>query len=269
MPDPSQQDSMKIPHAQELLDRLNLIESQFSQAKEGIEHLHRLAELGTLSAMVAHELNNILAPVIGYTQMALANPDDPGLSRKALKKALGGAERAAHISSSLLGYSQDDDCSSQAHLKRAVDSALGCLGRGLERDDIQLTLELEDVEVAMSQISLEQVIFNLILNARKAMAGKGGTLTIRAWSKENTVYIDLKDTGRGVAPQIAEHLFEPFTTHDSSPNLKGEKGTGLGLSICHDLVINAGGQLGFNSEPGQGTTFHLLIPKAAPLRRSA
>jgi len=269
MPDPSPDDLMKLARSQDALGRLDQIQEQFSQAREGLEHLQRLATLGTLSAMVAHEFNNILAPVIGYTQMALANPDNPDLSRKALKKALAGAERAAHIASSLLGYSREDDTPSRAHITQAVQSALGCLARGLGHDGIQLTLELEDVDVAMAQIGLEQVLLNLILNARKAMAREGGTLTIRAWSIDSTVHIDLSDTGGGVPPPIAEHLFEPFCTQDTAPGPEGQRGTGLGLSICKNLVVNAGGQVSFDSEPGQGTTFHLVIPRAEPLRRSA
>jgi two-component system NtrC family sensor kinase len=260
---------MKLPHAQEALEYFEKIESQFGQMQEGLDHLQRLATLGTLSAMVAHEFNNILTPVIGYTQMALAKPDDHDLSRKALEKALAGAEHAAHIASSLLDFSREEDSSAQASLSQAVHSALGCLARGLESDGIELTLKLQDVQVAMPQISLEQVLLNLILNARNAMAQGGGTLTIHAWLSEKTVHIDLADTGGGISPQIAARLFEPFITHDSAPGNKVEKGTGLGLSVCKNLITNAGGQLNFDSTPGQGTTFHLLIPQAQPLRRSA
>jgi signal transduction histidine kinase len=269
MAQPKPNDSMKLAHAQEALDRLEQIEEQFAQAKQGLEHVHRLATLGTLSAMVAHEFNNILSPVIGYTQLALANPDNTELSRKALNKALAGAERATRIASSLLGYSREDDDPAHAHLAKAVDSALGCLANGLDRDNIQLVLELEDFEVAMPQINLEQVLLNLIMNARKAMADKGGTLTIHAWSRDNSIHIDLSDTGGGVPPQITNHLFEPFITHDPTPSPGTHKGTGLGLSICRDLIQKAGGLVTFDSQPGQGTTFHLSIPKANPLRRSA
>ena len=77
MPDPPPpNDPIKLASPQEALDRLDQIDEQFNLAKDGLEHLQRLATLGTLSAMVAHELNNILAPVIGYSQMALANPGD-------------------------------------------------------------------------------------------------------------------------------------------------------------------------------------------------
>ncbi len=268
MHDPLRNDPMKLAHTQELLGRLGILEEQFSQAQEGLEHIQRLATLGTLSAMVAHELNNILTPLIGYTQLALANPDNPELSHKALQKTLAGAQRAAHISSSLLGFSREGASPSRAHLEQAVDSALGCLARSLESDAIQLVRDFEDVEVAMPQIGLEQVLLNLILNAKKAMASGGGKLKISARSVDNTVRIDLSDTGGGVPPQIAEHLFEPFSTHDPTPGRQDQKGAGLGLSICRTLINNAGGQVSYTSEPGKGTTFHLRIPQAKPLRQS-
>jgi len=260
---------MKLAQTQDLLGQLGRLEEQVSQARDGLEHLHRLATLGTLSAMVAHELNNILTPLIGYAQLALANPDNPELNAKALNKALAGAQRAAHISSSLLGFSRDDAGPPRADLAKAVDSALGCLARSLESDSIQLVKDFENIEVAMQQVALEQVLLNLILNARKAMAAGGGTLNIRARSADNTVHIDLSDTGGGVPTQIAEHLFEPFITHDPAPGQQDQKGSGLGLSICRDLINSAGGHVSYTSTPGQGTTFHLHIPQAQPLRRSA
>ncbi len=269
MPDHKPRDPLKLDHAQEVLGYFEQIEGQFAQVREGLTHLQRLATLGTLSAMVAHEFNNILTPVISYTQMALANPDDRDLSRKALEKALSGAERAAHISTSLMGFSREEDTRSRAHLKQAVNSALSCLARDPGRDGVELRLDLADVEVAMSPINLEQVLLNLILNAQKAMAPKGGVLTIHGWAEADKAHIDLSDTGGGVPSEIADRLFEPFVTHDSTPDAGGARGSGLGLSVCRDLIVNAGGEVGFDSEPGEGTTFHLVIPLAKPLRKSA
>jgi len=269
MPNPPKHDPMKLANAQEALDRLAEVEEQFAEAKEGLEHLQRLATLGTLSSMVAHEFNNILAAIIGYAQMALANPDDAELTQKALDKALSGAQRAERIATSLLGFSREEEGVAHTFIKEAVDSALSYLTTGLNRDQIQLCLELEDVAVAMPKVNLEQVLLNLMLNARKAMQKRGGTLKIQANARQNTVHIHLSDTGRGVPPQIADRLFEPFTTHDPTPEDDGNKGSGLGLTICKDLITKAGGSLSFDSTPGQGTTFHLEIPQSTHLRRSA
>ena len=269
MPEPQAQNATKLSRAQDALDKLAATEGQLAQAVEGLEHMQRLASLGTMSAMVAHEFNNILSPIVGYTQLALANPDDTELTRKALEKALSGAKRAEVIASSLLGYSREEDSSTHASIKDAVDSVLSYTTADLNRDRITLALELDDVVVEMPRVNLEQVLLNLIVNARKAMQERGGTLTIHAKSDKNHVHIDLSDTGIGVAPQISDRLFEPFITHDPSPGKGGSKGSGLGLSICKDLVTKAGGSLGFDSTPGKGTTFHLKLPQPNSLRRSA
>ena len=270
MTDPHEHNPMKLSDTQDVLDRLADVEARFAQAKEGLEHTQRLATLGTLSAMVAHEYNNILATIIGYAQMALANPDDIELSRKALDRALSGAQRAERITISLLGYAKEEQGAADTQLNAALDAILSYLGPALRSDQIELIVDLEEVSVAMPRINIEQVLLNLMLNARKAMQQqRGGTLRIQAKTSSNTVHISLSDTGRGVPPEIADRLFEPFITHDPTPEAEGTKGSGLGLSICKDLVQKAGGTLHFESTPGQGTTFHLHIPQANPLRQSA
>ncbi len=270
IPEDQPRDTMKLPHAEEVLGRLEQIEGQFSQVKEGLAHLQRLSTLGTLTATVAHEFNNILTPVISYAQMALAKPGDEELGIKAHNKALEGAERASKLCASLLGYAREDEASACANLHDVVHSAVNCLGRGLEKDGIRLDVDLpDDITVAMPPSSLEQVLVNLVLNARKAMAEAGGTLSLKASADQTVVRLDLIDTGRGVSPEVADRLFEPFVTHAPGASLPTEKGTGLGLSVCRDLITAAGGQISFDSEPGHGTTFHLVIPLARPLRRSA
>lgn len=269
MPEPSAQNPMKLDSTQDVLDRLAAAEAHFAQAKEGLEQMQRLATLGTLSAMVAHEFNNILAPIIGYAQLALANPEDAELTRKALEKALSGSQRAEAIATSLLGYSRDDEDNDHVLIKDAVDAVLSYLTRSLDHDRIELIVDVAEIAVAMPRVNLEQVLLNLILNARKAMQKRGGTLKIRAKTVQNNVHIDLSDTGRGVPAQIVDHLFEPFITHDPEPEQENTKGSGLGLSICKDLVTKAGGSLSFDSTPGEGTTFHLTLPRPKPMRRSA
>ncbi len=295
MPRDRSSDSLKLAHAEEVLGYFQQIEGQFAQVREGLTHLQRLATLGTLASMVAHEYNNILTPIISYAQMALANPDDLALSRKALEKALSGAQRATHISSTLLGFSREQDTRTRAHLPQTVHETLSCLAHD-SQDGIELRVDVPEVEVAISPIDLQQVLVNLVLNAKKAMrsdrdmpsngpaekdgitaenkgapgcGGGRGQLCIVAQVDEESVRIDVSDTGRGVPPQIADRVFEPFVTQDSSASPNSQKGTGLGLYICKDLLVNAGGQISFDSKPGQGTTFHIVIPRAKPLRKSA
>lgn len=259
----------RLPHAQEALDLLGQIEGQFAQVKQGLESLQRLSTLGTLAATVAHEFNNILTPIVSYAQLALARPDDPELAMKAHQKALEGGQRASQLCSALLGYARDDDTGESADLSNVVHAAIDCLGNSLNANGIKLELDLPDTTLAIRPGALEQVLVNLLINARKAMTPAGGTLSIRATVEQHTVTLHVADTGRGVPPDIADHLFEPFVTLDPSQAASPQQGTGLGLSICRDLVTAAQGQITFTSTPGQGATFHITLPRVQSLRKSA
>lgn len=259
--------------AQEMLEHFEHIEVQFNQIREGLAHAHRLVTLGTIASMIVHEYSNILTPIISYTQMALANPDDRELTTKALGQALSGAERVAQISSSLLGFAREQDGSHCALLTKAVEDTIACLARDPARDGIELTVDVPYVGVAMSPLNLQQVLLNLILNARKAMGSTGGRLQISGRVETDRVLVDVVDSGPGIPDQIMDRLFEPFVTHrpDTSEDPVSQKGTGLGLCICRNLLSAAGGSITAENRAAQsengagggaGATFHLSIPLA-------
>lgn len=263
LPQPEQ-----LAKVEELLAHFEQLEAQFQQVREGLTHSHRLATLGTIASIIAHEYNNILTPIISYCQLALAQPSDPELMRKAVEKALTGSERAAHISTSLLGFAREtDEQQHAAKLGATIDEAVACMGRDPKKDGIELTIDVPDVQVAISPSDLQQVMVNLIFNARKALRRKGGKLTITGRVEGSLVYLDVADTGPGIPPQILDRLFEPFVTHRTDPpDQPGEpKGTGLGLCICRDLIRNAGGSITVDTAPGKGATFHITLPIADDL----
>lgn len=249
-----------------LLSQFGQIEAQFAAVREGLAHSHRLSTLGTLATMIAHEYNNILTPVISYSQMALARPEDQALMKKAVEKALQGALRAAKISRSILGFAREDDTAQIAQLRVAIDDALGCLVSEPEKDGMTLEVDVPDVRVAMAGLSLQQVVLNIVLNARKAMRRQGGTLFIRGHVDGNWLILQIQDTGPGIPPAMLDRLFEPFATHAIDPldasSDAAPKGTGLGLCICRDLVQQAGGRIHATSTPGHGATFHITLPLA-------
>jgi signal transduction histidine kinase len=245
-----------------LLEELERLEQQFEELRAQLTHSHRLATVGTLASVVAHEYNNLLTPVINYAQMALKRPEDPELMRKALQRSLEGAQRATRISNSLLGFAgQDED--KAANLPATADEAVTCLAREPGKDGVALEVDLPDVAARISPLNLQQVLVNLILNAKKAMQGRGGRVVVRGESEGSQVRVEVADDGPGIPANVRGRLFEPFVTEsiDESGSEK-QSGTGLGLCICRDLVEGSGGSINVTSEEGGGTTFYIRLPRA-------
>lgn len=252
---------------EQLLQHFEQLEAQFQKVREGLTHSHRLTTLGTIASVIAHEYNNILTPIISYGQIALAQPDDHELMKKAVEKALSGAERAAKISSSLLGFAREQDHEHAADVNHVIQEAIGCLGRDPRKDGMELVIDVPVVRVLISPLNLQQVLLNLILNARKAMRRHGGVLRITGRRDGDDLILDVADTGPGIPPQVLDRLFEPFVTHRIDPenDPAAPKGTGLGLCICRDLLRSAGGSITAASKPGEGATFTLRLPLAGDL----
>ncbi|MFW5681375.1 MAG: sensor histidine kinase [Phycisphaeraceae bacterium] len=285
---------MPIAAPAELLAELEKTQQRLEEVQQGLVRSHRLATLGTLASVIAHEYNNILTPVISYAQLALARPDDHDLLVKAVERALQGAERASQISTSMLGFSRDGAGAGDAYLPEVVEESLQCLARHPKKDGIELELDVPEVRVDMPALSLQQVLINLILNARKALRRRGGRLRIMGRVSGAWVRLTVADTGPGIPESIRGRLFEAFVTEpiedanpldaaDTSPDADADGphrltsgnapdkrktgreqqgGTGLGLSICKQLVEDAGGTIRVESEPGKGASFHLDLPRA-------
>ncbi len=241
------------PQAQ--IDRL---QAEIDRLRVQLAESHRLSMLGIAAGMIAHEFNNILTPVLGYAKAALARPDDAALVRKALQQSASAVERASSIAEAVLsiakgGGAAPEDCEIEACISAAVQS----LGRDLRQDGIALSIEAsEGMRAAISATALEQVLLNLLLNAREAMTPGGGRLDIRVggcstWNTHAT--IEVSDTGKGIPLQLKDHAFEPFVS---------DRGTGLGLAVCRALVEAVGGSIRAESREGGGTTMVVELPCA-------
>jgi len=239
------------------------------------DRTQRLATLGTLAGSIAHEFNNLLTPVLSYAQLALGAPDDHELARKALQKAVEGAERAAAAASSILGFIRDDE-GMMVHVGHALKDALGCLARDPSKDGIALEVDVpEDAWVAISPVRLQQVLLNLLLNSRRAIMPRAGRITVRArcstWNipgvaalhpEDQMVAIEVRDTGCGIPADLVPRVFEPFVRGQRRDG--AERGTGLGLSICRQLITDSRGAITIESAEDQGTSVRILLPKADP-----
>ncbi len=254
--------------AELLQAQIDQLARQFDLMKAQVRQAQKLASIGTTAAMIAHEFNNLLTPVVAYARQAL-DTEDPGLMRVALTKTLERTEVLRQMADRVVGFARNPEASIKAVPVRAVvENAIGCLGRDLARDNIVLNLQIDPgLAVRANESQLLQVFFNLVINARQAMLGRRGRLTIDAApaglaSGEPLVRISVRDTGCGITPENLPRVFEPFFSTKQHEDKAERRGLGLGLSISKDIIEEFGGEITVSSEPGAGTTFTVTLPRA-------
>jgi PAS domain S-box-containing protein len=230
------------------------------EERQRLEHQlrqnERLDSLGQLAGGVAHDFNNLLAVIVGYCDMVAESlaDDDPGQADvEGIRKA---ADRGAALIRQLLIFSRlEPSRLERVDLNAIVEDTREILSRTLgEHITVVTRLDERLKAVQADRSKMEQVLFNLILNARAAMPN-GGLLTIETANADDSVLLSVADNGHGMDPEVARRAFEPFFT--TRP--KGE-GTGLGLATAYGAVINAGGSIDLSSEPGVGTTVTIRLP---------
>ncbi|RJP35438.1 MAG: hypothetical protein C4547_09550 [Phycisphaerales bacterium] len=258
----------------EVQQQFALLEARFRQLKAEVRQAMQLSALGTATAVWAHELNNLITPQISYAQVALRQDTDVELMRKALRVALANGEAIKAMSERILGLSAQPAGAAPQHvgLRAATEEALECLGRDPSRDGIDVVFHIpDDLSVWADPHSLKQILFNLLLNAREAMASKhGGRLTVRARRQgDDRAMIDVSDTGGGIAPDRIPHIFEPFATSKVTKANGKVRFGGVGLSLSKQLVEECGGTIQVSSRVGEGTTFSIALPLGEPAVKAA
>jgi len=230
--------------------------------KARLTRLQTLANLGTVSAIVAHEINNILMPLGNYAQVALKAPDDKQLTQKALEKTIINSARASEILESILAVVNGETLKTRTcRLKNLVEEVFACIGRDFEKDGIKVNIDIHpDLDIHAVPVQLQQVLMNLILNAREAMANRNGILTITAKQLENEVVIEVADTGCGIEPENIENIFDSFFTTKTLNSPAARKGAGLGLAFCKEIIDSHNGSIAVQSNPQQGTRFVITLP---------
>ena len=248
--------------AARLVGQLDNLERDLQDLRLQVQRLQRLASVGTIATMLAHEFNNLLTPILSYSQFARSS-DDPDLQKTALEKCYKNAQRMATMCSKVLGVAVTDQLGpAMTEIRPLLVDAVACLGRDLAKDNIQLTIDAaEDLTARVHAGSLQQILFNLVLNARQAMLDHPGRLTLAAAMIENgRLQITVADTGCGIRPENIDRIFEPFFSTKEYEGQQDRRGLGLGLHICKQLVEEQQGQITFQSAPNQGTTFTLTLP---------
>jgi PAS domain S-box-containing protein len=250
----------------DLTDRV-AAEQALRRSEEQLRHSQRMDAVGRLAGGIAHDFNNLLMAAGGHVQLILRRTGEDDPRHGSLLEIRKAVDRAATLTRQLLAFSRTQVLSPrELHLPDALTGMEGML-RGVLRDSVSLVLRLDPAtpRVLADVGQLEQVLMNLVVNARDAIAGEGA-IAVQAGGARVVepggpvlpgVYavISVTDTGCGIDEEIRDRVFEPFfTTKDAG------KGTGLGLSTVYGIVTQTGGAVRVESRPGGGTTFRVYLP---------
>ena len=246
-------------------------EEALRQSEKQFRQSQKMEAVGRLAGGIAHDFNNLLTVIMGYSQVLLTELGPQHPLRGKIEETLKAGERAATLIRQLLTFSSKQSLDPKVLSLNTAVTSLESLLRRLIGEDIQLVSKLDPTngQLRADQAQLEQVLVNLVVNARDAMP-KGGTLTIETAQVELTrspvyhltplppgpyVRLAVSDTGCGMDRKTQSHIFEPFFT------TKGEgKGSGLGLSTVFGIVTQCGGAIDVTSRVGHGTRFDLYFP---------
>ena len=229
-----------------------------AEEREMMERMDRLNTIGLLAAGMAHEINNPLQGMLSHLRNLKRSA---GKDEQALNSVLM-IERGTEIIATLiqklltLGSPEREHTAEEAEIGAVLRSVTQLTESQFARAGVRLVLEDAEstLRLTISEKELIQVLLNLMINARDAMAGGGGVLTVSATAEDDCGVIRVRDTGVGMTPDTLNKIFMPFFS------TKGLRGTGLGLVVAASLVRAAGGMLEVESEPGRGSTFILRIP---------
>jgi len=246
-------------------------QSEKAQLERQFQQAQRMESVGRLAGGIAHDLNNLLSPILGYGEMLAEESPEDGETADRLEQILGAGRRARDLVQQLLAFSRRQTLEFRPlDLSALVEDFLQLIRRAV-REDVTIDTDLHPDLPAVSgdRGQLEQVLMNLAVNAQDAMP-EGGTLTVRteqfdlgeSYASEHGdiepgsyVILSMEDTGAGMTAETREHVFEPFFT-----TKKEGLGTGLGLSTAYGIIKQHEGYVWIYSEPGIGTTFKLYFP---------
>jgi len=242
--------------------------------EEQLHQSQKMQVIGQLAGGVAHDLNNMLAPILGYAEMLLQTRKETDPDYSALFQILTAADRARRLTRQLLAFGSKQVLDIKTvSLNEAIESYYRMIRRTIREDiDIRIVACEESPGVQIDIAQMGQILLNLALNAQDAISGSG-TITIetsiacldeayasahQGVSPGEYVLLSFSDTGSGMGRETVKHIFEPFFT-----TKERGKGTGLGLATVYGIVAQHKGRIMVYSEPGMGTTFKIYLPKAA------
>ncbi len=248
--------------ANPLEDRLVLLQEQFAQLKAQVRQAQQLSTLGTAAATMAHEFNNLLTPVLAYADYAVTT-DDMELHKKALRRTAKNVRVLIAMSERILRLGSAKTAKIETvNVGDVVKEAMESLCRDPRKDGVTVQLAVpESLTAQCDPLQLHQVLFNLLLNAGEAMAKHhGGYLKVTAHRTDDTVVLELQNTGDPIPADVLPAIFETFSTSKPVVRDGKERAGGLGLALCRDLMQENHGTISVASSQEDGTTFTLTLP---------
>jgi signal transduction histidine kinase len=243
-----------------MLDRLKSEEEERKNTEKLLARTERMVSLGRLSAGVAHEINNPLGGILNCLNLLAQDNLAPEKKEEYISLMRDGLKRIQKAIRNLMEYSQEQTRDLiPTDINMVIDQTLLLVGYLLEKKGIKLekdySCSCELTTLLLDRHQINQVFLNLIVNAIEAMDDRCGILKIATKSENGYCYIEISDTGKGIAQEDLERIFEPFfTTKDVG------EGTGLGLSVSLGIIKSHGGDITVRSQLGQGSTFTISLP---------
>ncbi|MEC7521733.1 MAG: ATP-binding protein [Myxococcota bacterium] len=246
----------------ELLGRLERSLAELQAAQAQLVQSQKLQAVGLLVGGIAHDFNNLLTAMMAGAELLRPQLEQDPVAMEDLEVIRGAADRAAKLVSQLLAFSGTRRGPEETTTLDAKVQALAPLLTRTLGEQIRLELDLDapDAEVRIAPSQLEQIVVNLVINARDAMP-EGGPITVRTWVTEAGATLAVQDRGLGIPAEARDRIFDPFFSTKPTG-----KGTGLGLSVVYGLVESAGGHIAVESEAGQGATFEVTLRGADDAR---
>ena len=246
---------------QEERERVDQVEELECLRRQLLE-MQKQATLGELLGTTTHEFNNALTTILNYAKMGLRHKDAPTRD-KALERILSAGTRCAKITASVLGMTRNRGSRTEpVALEPLIEDVLVLLEREMMKYRVQVEREFSPVpRITGNPGQLQQVLLNLLVNARQAMEG-GGRLILRLSRPVNRPVVDLtvRDTGCGMPPEVMRRMFEPRFSTKQGPDETGKGGSGLGLAACREIVEAHRGRIRVESSPGKGTAITIRLP---------
>lgn len=237
---------------------------ELQRTQRQLIHGEKLASVGRLAAGVAHEIGNPLTAISGLIELLRAGDLSPVQQAEFLQRIAAETDRIHGIIRELLDFARHDgpraEIEQRCELRLAIEDAVNLVRPQKESREVQISVSVRpDLgEVAGSRARLTQVVLNLLLNAIDALSGKGQiTISADLLAEGGMAMLRVSDDGPGIAPEIAQHLFEPFSTTKPAG-----KGTGLGLAVTHTIVEGLGGSISAGNGAVAGAWFEVRLPLA-------